>query len=161
MAAFFHTIFKVLAVLTFVICALFDLSYIGMFVSVTIFLAVDFWIQKNVSGRLMVGLRWWNRIKDDGESEWIFECHPLVDSIHPFDTYFFWALTYGHCVVWVVLLIFYITSISKLPMVLLALVLSGANALGYTKCRRDLKKRGTQFIGQQVMKNPGLVASAM
>ena len=29
---------------------------------------------KNVSGRLLVGLRWWHEVKDDGSSEWKFEC---------------------------------------------------------------------------------------
>jgi len=36
-------------------------------------LAFDFWTVKNVSGRLMVGLRWWNKIEEDGTSTWIFE----------------------------------------------------------------------------------------
>jgi hypothetical protein len=34
---------------------------------------MDFWTVKNVSGRLLVGLRWWNEIKEDGESVWVFE----------------------------------------------------------------------------------------
>lgn len=28
---------------------------------------------KNVTGRLMVGLRWWNYVDDDGVSHWVFE----------------------------------------------------------------------------------------
>lgn len=28
---------------------------------------------KNISGRLLVGLRWWNEVKPDGSNEWIFE----------------------------------------------------------------------------------------
>jgi Eukaryotic protein of unknown function (DUF846) len=28
---------------------------------------------KNVSGRLLVGLRWWNETGPDGESVWVFE----------------------------------------------------------------------------------------
>ena len=36
-------------------------------------LAVDFWWCKNVSGRLLVGLRYWNEIDDAGESRWRFE----------------------------------------------------------------------------------------
>jgi hypothetical protein len=41
-------------------------------------LASDFWTVKNVTGRLLVGLRWWNNIKDDGENEWVFESIPVV-----------------------------------------------------------------------------------
>lgn len=28
---------------------------------------------KNVSGRLLVGLRWWNQVDEDGKSRWVFE----------------------------------------------------------------------------------------
>jgi hypothetical protein len=28
---------------------------------------------KNVSGRTLVGLRFWNQVDDDGESYWVFE----------------------------------------------------------------------------------------
>ena len=31
---------------------------------------------KNISGRLLVGLRWWNEINLDGSSSWIFESKP-------------------------------------------------------------------------------------
>lgn len=26
-----------------------------------------------VAGRLLVGLRWWNYVDDDGKSHWVFE----------------------------------------------------------------------------------------
>lgn len=34
---------------------------------------MDFWTVKNITGRLMVGLRWWNYVDDDGKSHWVFE----------------------------------------------------------------------------------------
>nr|XP_046194715.1 Golgi apparatus membrane protein TVP23 homolog A-like [Oncorhynchus gorbuscha] len=36
-------------------------------------LSCDFWSVKNVTGRLLVGLRWWNQIDEDGRSLWVFE----------------------------------------------------------------------------------------
>ena len=42
-------------------------------------LAFDFWTVKNVSGRLMVGLRWWNKIEEDGTSTWMFESKKVTD----------------------------------------------------------------------------------
>ena len=44
-----------------------------LFIAVILLLAFDFWTVKNVTGRLLVGLRWWNRVKEDGTSEWVFE----------------------------------------------------------------------------------------
>jgi len=40
---------------------------------VVLLLSMDFWTVKNITGRLMVGLRWWNYVDDDGKSHWIFE----------------------------------------------------------------------------------------
>lgn len=28
---------------------------------------------QNITGRLMVGLRWWNQVDDDGRNHWVFE----------------------------------------------------------------------------------------
>ena len=35
--------------------------------------AFDFWTVKNVTGRILVGLRWWSTISEDGKEEWNFE----------------------------------------------------------------------------------------
>jgi hypothetical protein len=37
--------------------------------------SADFWVIKNVTGRLLVGLRWWNEVKEDGSEEWKFESY--------------------------------------------------------------------------------------
>ena len=42
-------------------------------ISVVLLLAADFWTVKNVTGRLLVGLRWWNKVNEDGSTEWVFE----------------------------------------------------------------------------------------
>lgn len=160
-AGLFHIGFKLLAFLVYLIGGLIASSTVGIFISTVLLLAADFWVTKNVTGRLLVGLRWWNRIKDDGESEWIFECHPNASKIHEFDSYFFWVVTYGNCIAWLLLTVFNLMSISKLPMCLLGLSLGAANALGYLKCSRDQKKRFTSFVAQQAMSNPGLVATAV
>ena len=34
--------------------------------------AFDFWTVKNVTGRLLVGLKWENIRKDDGSEEWVY-----------------------------------------------------------------------------------------
>ena len=53
--------------------------------------AMDFWTVKNVTGRLLVGLRWFNRRMPDGSEEWDCEC--LVDESknNVVDTTFFWG----------------------------------------------------------------------
>lgn len=54
-------------------CGWFSESFIANFVAVVLLLSMDFWTVKNITGRLMVGLRWWNYVDDDGKSHWVFE----------------------------------------------------------------------------------------
>ncbi|KAK9668828.1 hypothetical protein RND81_13G089600 [Saponaria officinalis] len=70
---FFHVLFKRAALAFYILSALFVDNFVIIFV-VTFFLAaLDFWVVKNVSGRILVGLRWWNEIDDMGKSVWKFE----------------------------------------------------------------------------------------
>ena len=41
-------------------------SEIFAFMLVVIFAAFDFWTVKNVTGRILVGLRWWSEVDDSG-----------------------------------------------------------------------------------------------
>lgn len=51
----------------------FTSNFIVHFVTCIILLAFDFWTVKNITGRLLVGLRWWSYVQDNGHSEWVFE----------------------------------------------------------------------------------------
>uniref|UniRef100_A0A5F5Y410 Golgi apparatus membrane protein TVP23 homolog n=1 Tax=Felis catus TaxID=9685 RepID=A0A5F5Y410_FELCA len=73
LATFFHLFFRVSAIVTYVCCDWFSRSFVGCFVTVLLLLSFDFWSVKNVTGRLLVGLRWWNHIDEDGKGRWIFE----------------------------------------------------------------------------------------
>ena len=70
---FFTLLFKTLAIIAFLILGLFGFSDALIFIIVVILNAFDFWFVKNVSGRILVGLRWWNEVRDDGTEVWIFE----------------------------------------------------------------------------------------
>ena len=47
----------------------------------TILLSADFWLVKNVSGRLLAGLRWWNVVDEtsQNQSTWKFEAWTQED----------------------------------------------------------------------------------
>jgi hypothetical protein len=38
-----------------------------------ILVAVDFWITKNISGRLLVGLKWESTFDDEGKQHWNYD----------------------------------------------------------------------------------------
>jgi hypothetical protein len=64
--------FKIAAIVSFILLDLFTKEAITYLVVILIGSA-DFWMTKNISGRILVGLRWWNEVKEDGTEVWIFE----------------------------------------------------------------------------------------
>ena len=80
---------------------------------------------KNVSGRVLVGLRWWNYVDEAGENQWVFESLPVpacqystpcthtVDfvqesEVHRIDarnSRLFWGALYVTPIIWILLLI--------------------------------------------------------
>jgi hypothetical protein len=72
-AVFFHLAFKIAAIVLYIVIKLFTDSFILSFIVIVLLLAADFWTVKNVTGRLLVGLRWWHYVKDDGTNVWMFE----------------------------------------------------------------------------------------
>ncbi|RKO95051.1 DUF846-domain-containing protein [Caulochytrium protostelioides] len=97
-------------------------------------LACDFWAVKNITGRLLVGLRWWNEIDEEGNNMWVFEAHPsrVVNQV---DSRVFWTTLYVTPAIWV--LLGFITLIrlrwSWLLTVAMALSMTSANLVGYSK----------------------------
>lgn len=64
-ACFFHVFFKGLALFCHFFLGIF-LSSFQVYEFIIILDAFDFWTVKNVTGRLLVGLRWWSEHQPDG-----------------------------------------------------------------------------------------------
>ena len=69
----FTILFKIGAVVSFLIIDIVLDSDALAYLIVIILGAMDFWLTKNISGRLLVGLRWWNEVREDGSEVWVFE----------------------------------------------------------------------------------------
>jgi len=69
----FTIIFKIGAIVSFILLDIFVSNEAIAYLVVIILSAADFWTIKNISGRILVGLRWWNEVKENGEEVWIFE----------------------------------------------------------------------------------------
>jgi hypothetical protein len=74
-----------------------------VFILTLILLAIDFYYLKNIAGRRLVGLRWWNEVNTDtGESHWVFESSsPETRTINATDKRFFWLSMYVVPALWV------------------------------------------------------------
>lgn len=158
-AAFFHVFFKISAVVLFLFGSLFANSVI-VFIITILLLAFDFWTTKNITGRLLVSLRWWSEVSEDGTSHWVFEASPDADDrVNAYDRWFFWIVLGVNAVAWALLSLFNVMSISRLPITITGVVLACVNVLGYAKCRRERTRIG-DFVLQQAAQRPEFVQQA-
>ncbi|KAG0681834.1 Golgi apparatus membrane protein tvp23, partial [Pichia californica] len=129
-------IFRLSPVAIYLFGMLFTSNYILLFITVILLLAADFWNVKNISGRLLVGLRWWNESNELGQSIWVFENADPNRYINPIDSKLFWLLMYIIPIFWILLAIFAILKLELLSLILVivAISLSLTNTMAYTKC---------------------------
>jgi len=169
-AAFFHVIFKLTALLIYYPVAWLVSSYQQiLLIVIVLVLAADFWTNKNITGRVMVGLRWWNSVSEDGTNVWHFESLPDLSNIHTFDAAFFWLAMLINVPLWIILTLvcgfFGTDALQWLPVSILAIVLSCVNIYGYVRCRKDARKQITGFVAGTVLsaaqRNPEAVARTL
>jgi len=101
-------------------------------------LAADFYYLKNIAGRRLVGLRWWNEVDvNSGDSKWVFESSdPATKIINPTDSRFFWMALYLTPLLWIGLSLLAIINLEPiwLTLVVIALVLTITNTLAFSRC---------------------------
>jgi hypothetical protein len=149
-AAFFHLLFKSLALLVYIFSGIFTSNFIFVAVLVILLLAFDFWTVKNVTGRLLVGLRWWSHVTEDGRNEWVFESLENMNEVNANDSRVFWAGLYIPVVAWGGLFVIDVLkfNLQWLVVVIAALSMHLANIIGYTKCSNDAKQRMKTMMDQ-------------
>ncbi|XP_040031893.2 Golgi apparatus membrane protein TVP23 homolog B isoform X1 [Gasterosteus aculeatus] len=160
LASFFHLFFRVSAVIVYLLCGVFSSSFIACMVTIILLLSCDFWTVKNITGRLMVGLRWWNQVDDDGRSHWVFEARKSAGKQQASDSEsrIFWIGLIVCPVLWVVFAFSTLFSlkIKWVPVVIMGVVLQGANLYGYVRCKvggkTSLKNMATNYFGRQFLK---------
>jgi hypothetical protein len=140
--------FRISAIAVYIVFGLLTNNYVLATVVVVVLLAMDFWNCRNVAGRTLVGLRFWNQVDDDGESYWVFESRDPSRPANPVDAKMFWIALYVFPALWLLLFIVSILrfSLSFIPIVALALVFNFTNAVGFTYADRDAKQRWANSI---------------
>ncbi|CCO27395.1 Golgi apparatus membrane protein TVP23 [Rhizoctonia solani AG-1 IB] len=145
---FFLYLFRIAAIAVYLLCGFFTDNYVLSTVVVVVLLAMDFWNCRNVAGRRLVGLRFWNQVDEDGESYWVFESRDPSRPANPIDSKMFWTALYVFPVLWVLLFIVSLLkfNISFVPIVGLALVFNITNVIGFTYADRDAKQRWASSV---------------
>jgi len=142
-AAFFTIIFKAISIILYLFGSWTVDNFVLIFIFVILSLAADFWTVKNVTGRLLVGLRWWNDVKEDGTSEWKFQARDDATAVNNKDSRLFWFSLYITPAVWILLFIAAIVkfNLKWIPLTMVGIVLNGAQLYGYYKCQKDAKQK--------------------
>ena len=140
---------------------------------------------QNVSGRLLVGLRWWNKINEDGSTAWVYESHPVrlqhacvllqcaltfpslaqdaEKTVPAMNKRIFWGSMYAAILAWGALAFMHSITFTLDWLVVdgTALALVGANLMGYVRCSQEADKRRSNpapSVGGVL--NPGNLAGA-
>jgi len=149
----FEIFFKVAAITSYEIAYYLWDNFVGVFVLVVTLLALDFYTSKNVTGRFLVGLRWWNQIKEDGTNLWRFESiKPGRRLINPKEKLIFWIAEIVSLLFWVGSTIFSIFKLrwTWLLICLVGLILNSVNIFAYVKCARvdtsKMQQSAKQFM---------------
>lgn len=138
-------VLKAIPVVAYCVCEIFNSDFVQNFIACVLLLAVDFWTTKNVSGRLLVGLRFWNEIDERGESRWRFESRDEegMTRVDKRESRAFWFSLYAGALGWFGLLIGAVAALefnyALIP--LIAVILASSNAVGYYKCSKDQQEQ--------------------
>jgi hypothetical protein len=144
---FFTLFFKVLAMIFFLFLGIFGVPDALIFIFVVILNSLDFWFVKNISGRILVGLRWWNEVKEDGSEEWKFESSHEIKS-RSIDTTIFWMSLYIAPAFWGIFMILELIGLKLMWLLacLIGFILTFSNTYGYYRCSKDQNKKIEGFL---------------
>ncbi len=143
----FTILFKLLSLLSFILLDKLTDKKSVIYLVTILFASADFWVTKNLSGRLLVGLRWWNEVKENGEEVWIFESKNEKKEATS-DKSVFWICLYLTPIVWFILIIFNIFQPARFIIGLICLIFTGTNLYGYFKCSKDQQNKLKNFGGK-------------
>ncbi|KAI0485217.1 DUF846-domain-containing protein [Xylariaceae sp. FL0804] len=137
--------FRISSLLVYLFGMLFTSNMVLIFIVTILLLAADFYYLKNIAGRRLVGLRWWNEVDPgSGDSRWVFESgsnnhqsqSSSSSSNNATDSRFFWLALYAQPVLWVALAVLALVRLMFLwlPLVAIALALTITNTVAFSRC---------------------------
>ena len=134
---------KLLAILFFLFFSIFTSNEAFVMITVVLLVAADFWYTKNISGRILVGLRWWNTFdQNTQENKWTFESKNEIKESN-MDRRTFWFSLYGFTGIWAILFIWecFRLNFTWAFLCLIALIISGTNVVGFFRCSKIQQKK--------------------
>lgn len=153
---FFTVLFKIIAILSFILLDLFTENESIAIIIVILSGSFDFWFTKNISGRILVGLRWWNHIKKEtGQEVWLFESKNEQNKAKA-DQRTFWTSLYLNTGFWLLLFIWEFIRFKFVwcTVCLIVLIFSLTNLYGFFKCSK-IQQNNAKNLTFDIAKNIG------
>ena len=129
---------KLLAIIFFLFFNIFTSNEALVMIIVILLIAADFWYTKNISGRILVGLRWWNNYDTNTqENKWIFESKNEIKESN-IDRKTFWFSLYGFAAIWLILFVWecIMFNFTWAFLCLISFVICGTNVFGFFRCSK-------------------------
>jgi len=127
--------FRLSSLLLYLLGMWFSSNFVLILILTTLLLSFDFYYLKNIAGRRLVGLRWWN---EASTSTWVFESPSPDRVVTKTDSRFFWLLLYAQPVMWVLLAVVAVVKLEFiwLSLVVVALILGCTNGVAFSRADR-------------------------
>jgi hypothetical protein len=148
---------KLLSLILFLFMNIFTSNDSYTLITVIIFGSIDFWYTKNISGRILVGLRWWNQIKKNGEEVWIYESKNEYEN-NSINYKIFWNSLYLNTFIWAIFCFWEFIKFNFIwcCLCVVMVILSGTNLFSYLRCSKIQRKNIVELgknIGKKIGKN--------
>ncbi|VDN03178.1 unnamed protein product [Thelazia callipaeda] len=147
---FSHVAFRTAAILFYIFAHLFTDSFIIQFLVILILLSMDFWTVKNITGRLLVGLRWWNFVDAEGNNHWRYESAKDMSRFDALERQIFWSALTAAPALWALLacIAFVTLKWEWMIVALIGLTMNAANLYGYLRCRWATTNEFTNYFSK-------------
>lgn len=134
------TLRPVASLIVYLLGLWFTSNYVLIFIITILLLAVDFYYLKNIAGRRLVGLRWWNEVDTaSGDSKWVFEsAEEGSRTQNQTDKRFFWLALYAQPCLWILLAILAVVRLRFIWLTLVGMYFLSHLRRGYREADRRL-----------------------
>ena len=147
---------KLLSLFFFLFLNIFTSNEAFVMIIVILLDAADFWYTKNISGRILVGLRWWNNYNQNTqENVWVFESKNEIKESN-IDRKTFWFSLYGFAGIWLILFIWECILFNFIWafLCLISFAIAGTNVYGFFRCSKVQQEKAA-LITALILKKVG------
>ena len=148
--ALITVILKLSSIICFFILSIFISNEALIMIIIILLGSADFWMTKNISGRILVGLRWYNLLKIESNQEiWRFEGKNEIKETNA-DRVTFWTSLYLYNIIWIILFIWELIRINfDWSFICLVLcILAFTNTYGFFRCS-NLQQKGALYVAKK------------